>query len=162
MSKEIHFYESVKVIPDDVRVLHDWQSTYDAIEEMYLDNIHTTQMCLMSTSLIVKGYRIFVHQQNGVVYELHLRDKEHQDDYAVRVSQNMFGMWRSNVFRILKTVEEYVKTTQTWNYEGLQYDIDGVVFENAKDIPDDIEAKTVDTYNFKADCKMIALTTKTD
>lgn len=159
MSKEIHFYESLNVIPGDVRVLYDWQSTIDAIEEMCLDNIHTTQMCLLSTSLIIKGYRVFVHQGNGVVYELHLRDNEHQGDHTLRISQNMYGMWASNVFRVAKTVNDYVKATQQWNIEGLKYEIDGTLFDSAKAIPADIKENTAESYKFDANALLVTLET---
>ena len=92
MEKEIHFYESLDVIPDNVKVFYDWQSSSDAIEEMRLDEIHTTQMCLLSTSLFLNGYQVFVHQKNGVVYQLHLQDKNHQSDHCVRVGQNMYAI----------------------------------------------------------------------
>ena len=99
-SKEIHFYESISVIPTDKNVVHDWES----INEIWSDrervgDVHTTQMCMLSTSWILSGYRIFVHQGNGVVYEITLKDKDHNGDRAIRVSQNMYAMWASNVFR---------------------------------------------------------------
>lgn len=159
MDKEIHFYESINVIPEDQKVFYDWQSTIDAIEEMCLDNIHTTQMCLLSTSLIIKGYRVFVHQDNGVIYELHLRDNEHQGDHTLRISQNMYGMWASNVFRVAKTVNDYVKATQQWNVEGLKYEIDGVLFDSAKAVPAEIKGKPTDSYKFDVNTSLVALKT---
>jgi hypothetical protein len=159
MDKEIHFYESLNVIPENQRVFYDWQSAIDAIEEMCLDNIHTTQMCLLSTSLIIKGYRVFVHQGNGVTYELHLRDNEHQGDHTLRLSQNMYGMWASNVFRISRTVNDYIKATQQWNVEGLKYEIDGILFDNAKIIPTDLKGKSAESYKFDSNALLVALTT---
>lgn len=146
MSKEIHFYEALNVIPNDIKVFYDWQSTCDAIEEMCLDNIHTTQMCLLSTSLIIKGYRVLVHQANGITYELHLRDNEHQGDHTLRLSQNMYGMWASNVFRVAKTVNDYVRATKGWNVSELSYNIDGTMYTNADDIPCTVKNKSVVDY----------------
>ena len=101
MSKEIHFYESMNVIPNDVNVLHDWDSV-SAIwrDNEYTEDIHTTQMGMLSTSWFVMDYRVFVHQGDGVVYEITLKDKEHQGDRAIRQSQDMYKLWASNVFRV--------------------------------------------------------------
>ena len=62
-------------------------------------DIHTIQMCMLSNTWILKGYRMFVHQDNGVVYEIVLRNKNNQGDNAVRISQNTYAMWANNVFR---------------------------------------------------------------
>ena len=95
---EIHFYESKNVYPKDCKILHDWESVKNAIADKTID-IHTTQMCMLSSTLLLNGYRMFVHQGNGIVYEITIRSKENQGDRAVRVAQNVYGMWSSNVFR---------------------------------------------------------------
>lgn len=95
---EIHFYEEASFCPADKNLLIDWQGSYTAIENRR-EEIHTTQMCLLSSTLFHKGYRVFVHQNNGVAYELTLRTKENNGDKTVRHSQSMYAMWASNVFR---------------------------------------------------------------
>lgn len=95
---EIHFYESINVCPSDRKILHDWESTTAAIDNR-TNEIHTTQMCMLSVTLLHDGYRVFVHQSNGVMYEITLRSKDNTGDRAVRYSQNVYGMWASNVFR---------------------------------------------------------------
>lgn len=103
---EIHFYEQMNVVPDDCNIICDWKSINDIWESMHnewdnfnMPEIHTIQMCMLSTTWILKGYRMFVHQGNGVVYEIVLRDKNNQGDNAVRIAQNVYAMWASNVFR---------------------------------------------------------------
>lgn len=102
---EIHFYESEKILPQDCRIIYDWKTIYDMWESATKqtkgakETIHTTQMCMLSTSWILNGYRMFVHQYDGVCYEIVLRDKYHQGNNAVRIAQNVYGMWSSGVFR---------------------------------------------------------------
>jgi hypothetical protein len=80
--------------------MHDWESVNEIWKNReYAGDVHTTQMCMLSTSWFMDGYRVFVHQGNGVAYEITLKDKEHQGDRAIRVSQNMYAMWASGVFR---------------------------------------------------------------
>lgn len=160
MSKQIHFYESLNVIPANTKVFFDWQSTEDAIEELHLDEIHTTQMCQLSTSLLVKGYDVFVHQDNGVVYQLHLKDDQHRDDYSVRVGQNLYGMWASNVFRVATTVRDYTKPARTFSaFCDVTYNIDNELFSSYNSIPTDIQNKLVANYRFDADTSSVIITT---
>lgn len=95
---EIHFYEAINVCPSNCEVLIDWESATTAISNK-ANNIHTTQMCMLSSTLLGDGYRVFVHQGNGIVYEITLRSKDNVSDRAVRYSQNVYAMWASNVFR---------------------------------------------------------------
>lgn len=101
---EIHFYESAKVLPADKHVIYMWETIDNILDRVLndsaaVDEIHTTQMCMLSTTWLVKGYRIFVHQSNGVTYEIALKNRDHKGHRAVRVSQNIYGMWASGVFR---------------------------------------------------------------
>lgn len=95
---EIHFYESIKVCPNEQNVLYDWDSVKNAIESKTI-TIHTTQMCMLSSTLLHDGYRVFVHQADGFAYEITLRTKDNTGDRAVRWSQNMYAMWANNIFR---------------------------------------------------------------
>lgn len=101
---EIHFYESMNVLPDGENIIHDWKSINDIFKHIYAkrDNyhiIHTTQMCMLSTQWLLAGYQMFVHQDNGITYEITLQSKNNNGNRAVRISQNVYAMWASNVFR---------------------------------------------------------------
>lgn len=106
-SMEIHFYESMAVLPYGEVVIYDWKSINDIWNRVYSENenpnivstIHTTQMCMLSNTWIHKGYRMFVHQDNGIVYEITLKSKGRTGDRSVRDAQNVYAMWASNVFR---------------------------------------------------------------
>ena len=64
---EIHFYEKK---PDrDMYV--DYITTDKAIEDK-VEFIETTQMHLLSTGLLLNGYRVFSHYAKGDVYEVEL------------------------------------------------------------------------------------------
>lgn len=94
----VHFYESSKNYPLNRDILHDWETTRRAILDK-VSEIHTTQMCMISATLLHDGYKIFVHQENGVVYEITLRSKDNCGNRAVRPSQNVYAMWANNIFR---------------------------------------------------------------
>lgn len=103
---EIHFYESTNVIPTNVTVIADWDSMNKIWNSLYnieasdiMPEIHTIQMCMLSTTWLLKDYRLFIHQNNGIINEIVLRDKNNQGDNAIRVSQNMYAMWANNIFR---------------------------------------------------------------
>ena len=95
---EIHFYESLDVCPAYISAYLDWQHTKIAIDNK-AEEIHTIQMCLLSSSLFAAGYRVFIHQTNGITYELTKRTKENNGKKTVKYSQNMYAMWASDVFR---------------------------------------------------------------
>lgn len=102
MSKEIHFYESTYVFPmpwENKFVWWTWDETKAAIEEQRPE-IHTTQMCMLSNTLILNGYRMFVHQNDGFVYEITLKESAGDNrPFTCRVAQNVYAMWASDVFR---------------------------------------------------------------
>lgn len=95
---EVHFYESKNVYPKDCEILHDWESVRNAIDSG-VQYIHTTQMCELGMSLVISGYRMFVHQGNGIVYEIKEGKCTDPGTECIRVSQNAFNLWKSNVFR---------------------------------------------------------------
>lgn len=106
---EIHFYESLKVVPNNCNIILDWKHINDIWHTMNneretfsMPEIHTIQMCMLSNTWILMGYRMFVHQDNGITYEIVLRDKNNRGDNAVRIAQNVYAMWASNVFRDFK------------------------------------------------------------
>ena len=103
---EIHFYESLKVVPCNCDIVLDWKHINDIWESMHNDwdnfnmkDIHTIQMCMLSNTWILKGYRMFVHQDNGITYEITLQSKGGTGDRSVRIAQNVYAMWASNRFR---------------------------------------------------------------
>lgn len=94
---EIHFYEDADRCPDGVILHCDWVGTQRAIDERcpYID---TTQMGLLSTTLLHFGYRVFIHPQRGDSYEITFQGDEADPDRSVRLAQNMFRMWAGGVF----------------------------------------------------------------
>lgn len=157
MTKEIHFYESIEAVSASCNIIHYWDALNIAIEENF-SKIHTTQMCMMSTTLLHRGYRMFVHQANGVVYEITLKSKGGTGDHAVRDSQNVYGMWASNVFRIAKNVDDYAKAIHEIN-EDAKYEIDWILYESFADIPNDIKNVVVKTYKYHADEEIAVIRT---
>lgn len=95
---QIHFYESEKAYIKGCKILHDWESTSVALKNE-VPEIHTTQMCMLSTTWLLRGYRIFVHQGDGVVYEIVLQTNKKNQVKSVRPGQNIYAMWASDVFR---------------------------------------------------------------
>jgi hypothetical protein len=104
---EIHSYESMAVLPEGKYIIHDWKAMNVIWEDLHNNpenlsmtwDIHTTQMCMLSSTWLHKGCRIFVHQDNGIVYEITLKSKGGTGDRAVRDAQNVYAMWAGNVFR---------------------------------------------------------------
>lgn len=159
MAKEIHFYESFKVCPVTKNIHLDWKSSKKAIDDN-VEDIHTIQMCLLSNTLLLKGYRMFIHQDNGITYEITLKSRGGgKGDHAVRDAQNVYAMWASNVFRIPSLVDDYIEATKDWNVEGLKYEINGVVYANIDDIPCDVKNKIVESYKYHADDVLIFIET---
>ena len=106
LTMEIHFYESINVVPNNCNVLYDWKSIHDIWQQMHdkpdnfnVPEIHTTQMCMLSNTWILKGYHMFVHQDNGIVYEITIKSKDNNGNRAVRIAQNVYAMWANNIFR---------------------------------------------------------------
>lgn len=101
---EIHFYESTKYFSMPIYTAEgceyclDWKRTKEAIEKQ-VGEIHTLQMCLLSTTLLHEGYKVFIHQDNGVMYEITLQTKNNHGNRTVRTCQNMYAMWTNNIFR---------------------------------------------------------------
>lgn len=95
---EIHFYESKEYYPKDCEILHDFVSVRKALDNK-IPIVHTTQMCELKMSWILDGYRLFVHQDDGFVYEITERTQNNCGQRAIRISQNAYAMWASGVFR---------------------------------------------------------------
>lgn len=71
MAKEFHLYLSDYEMTRDSCCLHSYVATKKAIEQGQ-DQIYTTQVALVSTSLIHAGYRIFIYPSVGKPFEITL------------------------------------------------------------------------------------------
>lgn len=92
---EIHFYEQK---PDrDMYV--DYITTDKAIEDK-VEFIETTQMHLLSTGLLLNGYRVFIHYAKGDVYEVELYKSRTPNHIEIRPSKNLRALWASGALSI--------------------------------------------------------------
>lgn len=95
---EIHFYEQTSQ-KESSKLCIDYVTTYKAIEEK-VEFIETTQMCLLSTGLLLNGYRVFIHYAKGDVYEVELYKSRTPDHPEIRPSKNLRAMWASGALSI--------------------------------------------------------------
>ena len=91
MVKEIHFYSYY-----NSNCIHSWRDTERAIEKGN-NYIETTQMGLLSTNLIEKGYHIFVHNHYDDFFEITLGTCE-RTDKDIRLAHNIFKLWKAGTF----------------------------------------------------------------
>ena len=92
---EILFYEKK---PDrDMYV--DYITTDKAIEDK-VEFIETTQMHLLSTGLLLNGYRVFIHYAKGDVYEVELYKSRTPNHVEIRPSKNLRALWASGALSI--------------------------------------------------------------
>ena len=92
---EIHFYEQK---PDrDMYV--DYIATNKAIKDK-IEFIETTQMHLLSTGLLLDGYRVFIHYAKGDVYEVELYKSRTPNHVEIRPSKNLRALWASGALSI--------------------------------------------------------------
>ena len=98
MEKRITFYMEYhpedKSIPPDIR--HGYYETLNEIEKG-TSEIHTTQICLLSTRLWGKGYRTFVRDLDGEIYELRLGEND-VTPRELRMGYNICKMLLSGEF----------------------------------------------------------------
>lgn len=93
---EIHFYTHE---PKNLtNIVHGWDNLNTCIESR-VPVIHTTQMGLMSTTLLLMGYRIFIHEKNKEIYEIQLGSNNTCTDKEIRIGHNLFKMWENEAFR---------------------------------------------------------------
>lgn len=95
---EIHFYEQAPQT-ENSKLYIDYVTTNKAIEDK-VDFIETTQMHFLSTSLLLKGYRVFIHYAKGDVYEVELYKSRTPNHMVITPSKNIRAMWASGALSI--------------------------------------------------------------
>ena len=90
--RKIVFYpKEPEFIPSDKVFCFDYDSTADALAN-FVDEIHTTQMCFLSTTMFILGYRIFIiNQDKKLEYEIPI-DKFDRMEYEPYDLLNMYRM----------------------------------------------------------------------
>ncbi len=97
--REIHFYASELDCSADQKCLHGWKETEDAVASD-VEEIHTTQMGLMSLLLILyKNFRLFVHNVGQPVLEVHIEADNTWTSKEIRPAHNIFKMWEGGAVR---------------------------------------------------------------
>ena len=95
---EIHFYEQATQT-ENSKLYIDHVTTNKAIEEK-VGFIETTQMHLLSTSLLLDGYRVFIHYAKGDIYEVELYKSRTPNHIAISPSKNLRALWASGALSI--------------------------------------------------------------
>lgn len=96
---EIHFYEQKPHWMRDNDIYVDYVSTDKAIAKKE-SFIETTQMHLLSTSLLLEGYKVFIHYAKGDVYEVELYKSRTPNHMVITPSKNLRGLWASGALSI--------------------------------------------------------------
>ena len=95
---EIHFYEQAPQRENN-NLYIDYVGTNKAIEDK-VEFIETTQMHLLSTGLLMNGYKVFVHYAKGDVYEVELYKSRTPNHKVIRPSTNLRALWASGALSI--------------------------------------------------------------
>ena len=99
MAKEIIFISNEKskhYTLYENEVIHGYEEVQEAIKRG--DSIRTTQMCLLSTRLIIDyGYKVFVVGERDKLIEIKLGDNESTKRY-IREGHHLFNLWAGGEF----------------------------------------------------------------
>ena len=96
---EIHFYEQKPRRMREGDIYVDYVSTDKAIKQRE-SFIETTQMHLLSTSLLIEGYKVFIHYAKGDVYEVKLYESRTPNHMVITPAKNLRAMWASGALSI--------------------------------------------------------------
>lgn len=100
--KEIHFYtysimnDMVNNCATGISYCVDWLTTNIAIATDQ-SCICTTQVGLLSTDLLVHGYRIFIHETSDSYYEIKMGINP-GDSREIHTGINLFTLWKNGGF----------------------------------------------------------------
>lgn len=111
-NKEIHFYAYYPgdIIDERVECVHSYFDTERKIQNNHKE-IHTTQLCFLTTNLFAMGYRVLMHEAVDDFYEITLGSDNTRTNRDIRMSNNLLAMWRGGVFMTL--YESMVKKDET-------------------------------------------------
>ena len=96
---QIHFYEQKPRYMENCDIYVDYVSTKKAIESKE-SFIETTQMHLLSTTLLMEGYQVFIHYAKGDVYEVELYKSRTPNHMVITPSKNLRALWASGALSI--------------------------------------------------------------
>lgn len=90
--RKIIFYpKEPQYIPSDKIFCFDYDSTASELAN-FTNEIHTTQMCFLSTTMFVLGYKIFVYNSDDeVMYEINSKNFD-RDEYQLYDLLDMYRM----------------------------------------------------------------------
>lgn len=91
-NKEFHLY-----FDDDIDAIHHSYTFTKWLIDTDWNDIHTTQVALISTRLITKGYRILIHPVKGNVFEITLGACQ-CTDREIRMCHNLEKMLLNGAF----------------------------------------------------------------
>lgn len=95
---EIHFYEQVPK-KENSKLYIDHVGTSKAIKRKE-EYIETTQMNLLSTGLLLDGYRVFIHYAKGDIYEAELYKSRTPNHIKITPSKNLRALWASGALSV--------------------------------------------------------------
>lgn len=105
--KEIHFYESDDEFYKTMQKLKTIQKSFylgycETITAIQMEEpiIHTIQMACLTDhiELFNLGYRIFIHEPDGTVYEIKFGTENERTNRELKLGHNIFKMWLSGEF----------------------------------------------------------------
>ena len=96
MIKEIHFIAYEPSQNEYPELLSSWAGTKNAIER-HREVIYTTQMAFLSTTHLIWGAKLFVHNSPSDIYEIKM-GKNDRTSREIRPAHHLFNLWKSGEF----------------------------------------------------------------